>query len=194
MCCHCAGEVIDHYFLLLLKNFLLRMLPTLSCHRSSRVNVTCESCGMAEKGCSSWDQRKGEELLVLHSSVADRALSPPFFVGLQVIFRKNCLYSMAWQRGGGEAGFLRAAAAMTFLAIIDTPSSSSGTSCKAAKVWVGSEWKGKKIWFILFISWKGAETSGLSYTWNWWFKPSIWPVTVVELCGKGPQALVPTCG
>lgn len=59
----------------------------------------------------------GEELLVLHSSVPDRALSPPFSISLQVVFRKD----MAWQRGGGEAGFLRAAAAMILLAIIDIP-------------------------------------------------------------------------
>lgn len=103
--CHCAGNVNDHYFLLILKNrcFFLRMVPTLSRHRSSRVSVTCEGCGVAGPGCNSWQQRKGEELLVLHCSVPDRALSPPFSISLQFFFRKDCQYSMAWQRGGGEA-------------------------------------------------------------------------------------------
>lgn len=166
----------------------------MSCHRSDMVNVTCEGCGVAETGCNSWQQRKGEELLVLHSSVPDRGLSPPFSISLQVIFRKDCLYSMAWQRGGGEAGFLRAATAMILPSITDTPSSCSGTSCKVAKVWGHREWKGSKSGLFCFISWRGAETSGLSGTWNWWFKPSVWPVTVVELCEKGPQPLVPACG
>lgn len=62
--------------------------------------------------------RKGEELLVLHSSVPDRALSPLFSISVQVVFRKD----MAWQRGGGEAGFLKAAAAMILPTIIDIPS------------------------------------------------------------------------
>lgn len=127
-CCHCAGNINGHYSLLLLKKgcFFLRMLPTSSCHRSDRVNVTC---GVTEAGCNSWEQSKGEELLVPHSSVPDRALSPPFSMSFQVMFRKECVYSMAWQSGGGEAGFLRAAAAT----ILPT-NSSSGTSYKTAKV------------------------------------------------------------
>lgn len=50
-CCHWAGNIKDHYFLLSLKNgcFFLRVLPTLSCHRSNRVNVPCEGCGMANR-------------------------------------------------------------------------------------------------------------------------------------------------
>lgn len=186
-CCHCAGNINDHYCLLLLRNrcFFLRVLPTLSCHRSNKVSVACEGCGVAETGCTSWEQRKGEELLVLHSSVPGRALSPPFSISLQVIFRKDCLYSMAWQRGGEEAGFLRAAAAMTFLAIIDTPNSSSVTSAKQQRFGViGSERKANLFYSVYFME----------RSWNWWFKPHVWPVTVVELCGKGPQALVPTCG
>lgn len=95
--------------------------------------MACEGCGVAN-GAFPGKQRKGEELLVFQSSVPHRAFSPPFSIGLQVIFRKDCLCSMAWQRGGGEADFLRAAAAMSFLATADTPNSSSGTSCKAAKV------------------------------------------------------------
>lgn len=136
-CCHCAGNINDHYSLLLLKKgcFFSECFHLCHrCHRSDRVNVTCEGCGVTEAGCNSWEQSKGEELLVPHSSVADGALSPPFSISFQVMFRKDCLYSMAWQSGGGEAGFLRAAAAT----ILPT-NSSSGTSCKAAKVWGNRE-------------------------------------------------------
>lgn len=78
--------------------------------------MTCESCGVTEAGCNSWEQSKCEEFLIPHGSVLDRALSPPFSISFQVVFRKGCLYSMAWQSGGGEAGFLRAVAAMILLA------------------------------------------------------------------------------
>lgn len=97
------------------------------------------------------------------------------------------MYSMAWQRGGGEAGFLRAAAAMTFLAITDTPNSSSGTSCKAPKVWGDREWKGSKSGlFCLFhgeelkpVVWVVPETGDLNPVFDQW----LW-LSCVE---RGPK-------
>lgn len=49
---------------------------------------------------------------------------------------------------------------------------------------IGSERKANLFYSVYFME----------RSWNWWFKPNVWPVTVVELRGKRPQALVPTCG
>lgn len=157
--------------------FFLRMLPTLSCPGSNRVNMTLWGLW-----CGGWSAIPGSKGKVKSSwfSGARQSPFPPFSIGLQAVFGKD----MAWQRGGGEAGFLKA---VILLTIIDTP------NCSSAKVWGDRERKGSKSGLFCFISWRGAANTALSWSWNWWFKPNVWPATVVELCGKGPHASVPTC-